>query len=121
MGLDILLACDSKRALGWLGAMAGGIQDLRYQAGFCSYTRLPCVLMNESESYTAGFGLGALNDADEDDLDVYDGAVGRHGRSRMAYDNALGDDDHHIAVASSSTLRSARRQQSVSRSFYIYS
>ncbi|KAI0954695.1 hypothetical protein AcW1_006501 [Taiwanofungus camphoratus] len=61
---------------------------------------------------SAGFGLGALNDADEDDLDVYDGAVGRHGRSRMAYDDALGDDDHHIAVASSSTLRSARRQQS---------
>ncbi|KAI9464648.1 hypothetical protein HD554DRAFT_1242042 [Boletus coccyginus] len=32
-----------------------------------------------------GFGLGALNDADEDDLDVYDHTIG-HGRSRHAFD-----------------------------------
>lgn len=33
----------------------------------------------------AGFGLGALNDADEDDLDVYDGSSA-NARNRLAYD-----------------------------------
>ncbi|KAL4062541.1 hypothetical protein J3A83DRAFT_4381712 [Scleroderma citrinum] len=32
-----------------------------------------------------GFGLGVMNDADEDDLDVYDHAAG-HGKSRTAFD-----------------------------------
>ena len=35
--------------------------------------------------FLAGFGLGALNDADEDDIDVYDG--GRNtSKSKIAYD-----------------------------------
>lgn len=38
----------------------------------------------------AGFGLGALNDADEDDLDIYEGGSSNL-RSRLAYDAA---DDH---------------------------
>ncbi|GBE86697.1 G patch domain-containing protein [Sparassis crispa] len=58
----------------------------------------------------AGFGLGALNDADEDDLDVYEGGRGRHGRTRMAYDAAHVDDDSHIIMGSSSAR--SRGQQS---------
>ncbi|TBU44672.1 hypothetical protein BD309DRAFT_919406 [Dichomitus squalens] len=52
---------------------------------------------------SAGFGLGALNDADDDDLDIYDG--GPSGRNRMAYDSSLGDDDHYITVGSSASRR----------------
>ncbi|KAJ3839385.1 hypothetical protein F5878DRAFT_535694 [Lentinula raphanica] len=39
---------------------------------------------------SSGFGLGALNDADEDDLDVYDSGSANV-RNRLAYD---GTDDH---------------------------
>ncbi|KAM5534503.1 hypothetical protein V8D89_011835 [Ganoderma adspersum] len=53
---------------------------------------------------SSGFGLGALNDADEDDLDVYDS--GHSGRNRVAYDNSLGDDDHRISIGS----RPSRKQ-----------
>lgn len=35
--------------------------------------------------FVAGFGLGALNEADEDDLDVYDGGS-VNTRNRLAYD-----------------------------------
>lgn len=43
-----------------------------------------------------GFGLGALNDADEDDLDVYDHAIG-HGRSRHAFDiNDMHDEERVV-------------------------
>ncbi|GJE93220.1 G patch domain-containing protein [Phanerochaete sordida] len=57
----------------------------------------------------SGFGLGALNDADEDDLDVYDGALGSTGpKSRIvAYDAA--EDDDHIAMGSSSKRRQDTR------------
>jgi len=41
--------------------------------------------------YLAGFGLGALNDADEDDLDVYD-ADFDSARNRLAYDTQHADD-----------------------------
>ncbi|TFY64484.1 hypothetical protein EVJ58_g2600 [Rhodofomes roseus] len=59
----------------------------------------------------AGFGLGALNDADEDDLDVYDIGRGtaRGGRSRMAYD-AMDEDDTRISMGSSSSKRDQGRQ-----------
>ncbi|KAF5362261.1 hypothetical protein D9756_002204 [Leucocoprinus leucothites] len=40
---------------------------------------------------SAGFGLGALNDADEDDLDVYDGDF-KSARNRLAYDAQHVDD-----------------------------
>ena len=42
--------------------------------------------------YLAGFGLGALNDADEDDLDVYD-ADFNSARNRLAYDTQHADDN----------------------------
>ncbi|OSD05393.1 hypothetical protein PYCCODRAFT_1362247 [Trametes coccinea BRFM310] len=55
----------------------------------------------------AGFGLGALNDADEDDIDIYDSGPGA-GRSRVAFDETLGDDDQHISIGSSRGKRSER-------------
>ncbi|CAE6437542.1 unnamed protein product [Rhizoctonia solani] len=46
---------------------------------------------SEGPNISAGFGLGALNDADEDDIDVYDGAsISR--TTRMAYDE-IDDND----------------------------
>lgn len=44
-----------------------------------------------------GFGLGALNDADEDDLDVYDHQL-QSSRSRHAYDHINGDDDDTVVI-----------------------
>ena len=40
---------------------------------------------------TAGFGLGALNEADEDDLDVYDGGMDKNHR-RIAYEDDNDED-----------------------------
>jgi G patch domain-containing protein 1 len=50
-----------------------------------------------------GFGLGALNDADEDDLDVYDSMLhpSSSSRQRVAYDHAQGaDDDETVFIGS---------------------
>ncbi|KAJ7580229.1 hypothetical protein C8J56DRAFT_962576 [Mycena floridula] len=41
----------------------------------------------------SGFGLGALNDADEDDLDVYDSSFGNKGHIKTAYDIGTEEDD----------------------------
>ncbi|KAK7686311.1 hypothetical protein QCA50_010535 [Cerrena zonata] len=48
---------------------------------------------------SSGFGLGALNDADEDDLDVYDSSMGPRDHSRVAFDAI--DDEERIAMGSS--------------------
>ncbi|KAJ7708879.1 hypothetical protein B0H17DRAFT_1031153 [Mycena rosella] len=45
----------------------------------------------------AGFGLGALNDADEDDLDVYDGGFAQS-RNRTAYDIIDREEDEKISI-----------------------
>jgi G patch domain-containing protein 1 len=45
----------------------------------------------------AGFGLGALNDAEDDDVDVYDGGL-NHSRNRMAYDTSDRDDEDRAMV-----------------------
>lgn len=50
-------------------------------------------------SFTAGFGLGALNDADEDDIDVYDRSL-KHSRRHMAYDISEHDDGDRIVIGS---------------------
>lgn len=50
---------------------------------------------------SAGFGLGALNDADEDDLDVYDSGFGKKAGSRTAYDIGSEDDDRIVIGGSS--------------------
>lgn len=49
--------------------------------------------------HIAGFGLGALNDADEDDLDVYDGGPSSN-RRLQAYDIVERDDDDTIQIGS---------------------
>ncbi|KAH9851887.1 hypothetical protein C2E23DRAFT_757614 [Lenzites betulinus] len=61
---------------------------------------------------SAGFGLGALNDADDDDIDVYDTSGGL-GRSRVAFDDTLGEDDHHISIGSSSRRQDSAREPRV--------
>ena len=55
---------------------------------------------------SAGFGLGALNDADEDDLDVYDtGMTSNRGpKSKLAYE-AMDEDDARITMGPSSSRR----------------
>jgi G patch domain-containing protein 1 len=45
----------------------------------------------------AGFGLGALNDAEDDDIDVYDGGLSRESR-RMAYDAGETEDGDSITL-----------------------
>jgi G patch domain-containing protein 1 len=45
----------------------------------------------------AGFGLGALNEADDDDVDIYDAGPGR-GRTQMAYDTIDHDDQGDIVM-----------------------
>ena len=48
--------------------------------------------------WPAGFGLGALNDAEDDDVDVYDPGYPRQSRS-MAYAEE-NEDDERIALVS---------------------
>ncbi|KAH9940773.1 uncharacterized protein BXZ73DRAFT_88499 [Epithele typhae] len=59
---------------------------------------------------SAGFGLGALNDAEDDDVDVYDSAAGLASRRTVAFDSTLGEDDQHISIGSSSARRAAAQQ-----------
>ncbi|TCD61711.1 hypothetical protein EIP91_008020 [Steccherinum ochraceum] len=47
----------------------------------------------------AGFGLGALNDADDDDLDVYDGSLNKRGHNRVAFEDD--DDGSRMTMGSS--------------------
>ena len=52
--------------------------------------------------YIAGFGLGALNDADEDDFDVYDlSHSARDGGRHQAYDTSEREDDDKIVIGQS--------------------
>ena len=37
------------------------------------------------------------NDADDDDIDVYDGFASAS-RNRVAFDSTLGEDDHYISI-----------------------
>ena len=45
--------------------------------------------------HPAGFGLGALNDADDDDVDFYDNGLPQESR-RMAFE--AGDEDHETIL-----------------------
>lgn len=55
--------------------------------------------MNSAHFQIAGFGLGALNDADEDDLDIYDTELkSSSSRNRHAYDEQHGDDVLSLGV-----------------------
>ncbi|CDO68796.1 hypothetical protein BN946_scf184805.g5 [Trametes cinnabarina] len=56
----------------------------------------------------AGFGLGALNDADEDDIDIYDSGVGL-GRSRVAFEG-VDDEDQYMSIRSSARRGPSERE-----------
>lgn len=65
---------------------------------------------------SSGFGLGALNDADEDDLDVYDNSMGPRGHSKVAFD--VIDDEERIAMGSS-RRRNRSGVNEVRKTFYL--
>lgn len=59
-----------------------------------------------------------MNDADDDDIDVYDGGIRSSARNHVAFDATLRDEDHHISIGSSSA-RSRAEQGPVSALLYI--
>jgi G patch domain-containing protein 1 len=46
----------------------------------------------------AGFGLGALNDADDDDIDIYDSGFSSD-KNRTVYEDP-GHEDHYTTIGS---------------------
>ncbi|TFK71426.1 hypothetical protein BDN72DRAFT_837646 [Pluteus cervinus] len=60
---------------------------------------------NSGPKISAGFGLGALNDADDDDVDIYDRSI-EGMRMRTAYDG--GDDDEHQHASKPKTTSGSR-------------
>lgn len=81
-------------------------------AGACSMRSCGC-RYSYSSTCAAGFGLGALNDADEDDLDVYDMSTGRQSRSRTAFDIMEEDDGRDITMGPSRQYAGTRPSVSV--------
>jgi G patch domain-containing protein 1 len=63
--------------------------------------------------WPAGFGLGALNDADEDDLDVYDADISKI-RNNLAYDA------HHDDTLVLGNKGKSSRHEMVSRPFLMF-
>jgi G patch domain-containing protein 1 len=59
-----------------------------------------------SDVLLAGFGLGALNEAEDDDIDVYDG-MRSTGHKRMAYDVGEAEDDEHVVLGGSRAIHKA--------------
>ncbi|KAF8159383.1 hypothetical protein B0H34DRAFT_654370 [Crassisporium funariophilum] len=68
---------------------------------------------NQGPKLAGGFGLGALNDAEDDDLDVYDHSH-QQSRRRLAYDNADGGDDDTVVIGSRSDKHKAPQIRSTS-------
>ncbi|KAF5375309.1 hypothetical protein D9757_009683 [Collybiopsis confluens] len=65
--------------------------------------------MSHGPNISSGFGLGALNDADDDDVDIYDGASSS-ARNRLAYDASDDRDGDRVSLGgpgNKSNLRSA--------------
>ncbi|KAF8972792.1 hypothetical protein BDZ97DRAFT_2004154 [Flammula alnicola] len=91
--------------------VAGGNKDPRL-AGMRPI--IPIFKDYSPDCLLGGFGLGALNDADEDDLDVYDHTQ-QHSRSRVAYDHINGDEDDTVVIGGRADKRkpSAPRSSSV--------
>ncbi|KZT00580.1 uncharacterized protein LAESUDRAFT_764494 [Laetiporus sulphureus 93-53] len=58
-----------------------------------------------------GFGLGALNEADEDDLDVYDSGIARHRHSHLAFDAADEDNGRPVTMGGSSARQSTHAHE----------
>lgn len=57
---------------------------------------------------SAGFGLGALNEAEDDDIDVYDHGASREHR-QMAYDAGENEDSDRITLGSNKPSGSDRK------------
>ena len=96
---------DNSHGLGYTPGM--GLNESLGRAGEAkgphisgTYTLRVLLALRLPNCFVAGFGLGALNDADEDDLDVYDAALGSERSKRiLAYDAA--DDDDQMIMGSS--------------------
>ena len=73
------------------------------------YSIAHCVLTRA----LAGFGLGALNEADDDDLDVYDSSLPAE-RTYMPYDAADRETDENISLSGSKGRTPQVQAQSVS-------
>lgn len=56
--------------------------------------------------------MGALNDADEDDLDIYDSGF-THSRNRTAYDHIDREEDDKIAIGSRAERKVAKTRAEV--------
>ncbi|KAI0825617.1 hypothetical protein BC629DRAFT_1578337 [Irpex lacteus] len=106
---------DNSHGLGYSPGM--GLNESLGQGGSSSAAKGPRLAgMSTSRMHVllAGFGLGALNDADEDDLDVYDTtsmSTKLPSSRRVAYDGV--DDDEHAGLSMGSS-RLSRGQQSQS-------
>ncbi|KAG1771048.1 hypothetical protein EV702DRAFT_1137589 [Suillus placidus] len=83
----------------------GNFHGLGYDPGLGLHASLgvaPEASKQSSDPRLAGgFGLGALNDADDDDLDVYDHSQ-THGRNRHAYDANDVHDEERVLMSSRS-------------------
>lgn len=57
----------------------------------------------------AGFGLGALNDADDDDVDIYDNQI-RSNNRRLAFEAGDDEDDRNVSTSSRHSTKQASLQ-----------
>ncbi|KAJ7623714.1 hypothetical protein FB45DRAFT_926546 [Roridomyces roridus] len=61
---------------------------------------------------STGFGLGALNDADEDDVDVYDAGATQNSRNRTAYDIIDREEEEKISIGTRASAPATRPNSS---------
>ena len=85
--------------------------------------RISCMFCSQSmhpthNRFLAGFGLGALNDADEDDIDIYDG--GRNtSKSKIAYDIAERERDTAVLTQKKAKVEPVRMDFTVQFRLFI--
>ncbi|KAG8959751.1 hypothetical protein FRC03_007527 [Tulasnella sp. 419] len=68
----------------------------------------------QGPNISAGFGLGALNDADEDDIDVYESGLSKAPRRHLAYD-ADSDEERPFTLGNQSARSKKSGQQSAGK------
>lgn len=73
---------------------------------------------SQNPRLAGGFGLGALNDAEDDDLDVYDHSH-QQSRRRLAYDHHDGDDDDTVVIGGKGDKRNIVQGRSASSVQYF--
>ncbi|EJD48090.1 DUF1604-domain-containing protein [Auricularia subglabra TFB-10046 SS5] len=70
-----------------------------YSPGATLHESLATAKASTGPNISAGFGLGALNEAEDDDIDIYDSSIGPSGSRRTAaYDIRDNDDDERPAL-----------------------